>query len=102
MFENMRFTWNMGIPWKNTDSEAFSPISFCEVIEMATINGAKAFALGDVTGSLTPGKRADLILIRTNDINIAPLANIETTVAQARPARKMSIRSWSTERPAER
>jgi 5-methylthioadenosine/S-adenosylhomocysteine deaminase len=86
MFENMRFTWNTGIPWKNTDTESFPPISFCEVIEMATINGARALGLGEVTGSLTPGKRADLILIRTNDINIAPLANIETTVVQsARP-----------------
>ncbi len=83
MFENMRFTWNMGIPWKDTDTEAFPPVSFCDVIEMATINGARALGLAEVTGSLTPGKRADLILIRTNDINIAPLANIETTVVQS-------------------
>jgi Cytosine deaminase and related metal-dependent hydrolases len=52
---------------------------FREVIEMATLNGAKALGLGDVTGSLTVGKRADVILIRTNDVNVAPLANIETT-----------------------
>jgi 5-methylthioadenosine/S-adenosylhomocysteine deaminase len=50
---------------------------------MATLNGAKALGLGDVTGSLTVGKRADVILIRTNDINVAPLANIETTVVQS-------------------
>ena len=50
---------------------------------MATINGAKALGLGDVTGSLTPGKRADLILIRANDVNVAPLANIEATVVQS-------------------
>ena len=36
-----------------------------------------------MTGSLTVGKRADVILIRTNDINVAPLANIETTVVQS-------------------
>jgi 5-methylthioadenosine/S-adenosylhomocysteine deaminase len=59
------------------------PVGFREVIEMATINGAKALGLGDVTGSLTVGKRADVILIRANDINIAPLANIETTVVQS-------------------
>ena len=52
-------------------------------IEMATINGAKALGLGDVTGSITVGKRADLILIRTTDVNIAPLANIETTIVQS-------------------
>lgn len=83
MFENMRLTWNIGIPWKGTDTEAIPPISFQEVIEMATINGARALGLADITGSLTPGKRADLILIRTTDLNIAPLAHIETTVVQA-------------------
>jgi 5-methylthioadenosine/S-adenosylhomocysteine deaminase len=83
MFENMRLTWNIGIPWKGTDTEAIPPISFQEVIEMATINGARALGLADITGSLTPGKRADLILIRTTDLNIAPLAQIETTVVQA-------------------
>jgi 5-methylthioadenosine/S-adenosylhomocysteine deaminase len=57
------------------------------VIEMATINGARALGLGDVIGSLTPGKRADVILIRTTDLNIAPLAQIETTVVlSATPA----------------
>jgi 5-methylthioadenosine/S-adenosylhomocysteine deaminase len=83
MFENMRFTWNMGIPWKDSDTEKLPPVGFHEVIEMATINGARALGLGDVTGSLTPGKRADIILIRTTDLNIAPLAQIETTVVQS-------------------
>jgi cytosine/adenosine deaminase-related metal-dependent hydrolase len=83
MFETMRFTWNMGIPWKGTPSEGLPPVGFREVIEMATLNGAKALGLGDVTGSLTVGKRADIILIRANDVNVAPLANIETTVVQS-------------------
>ncbi len=83
MLENMRFTWNMGIPWKGHDTENLPPVGFYEVIEMATINGARALGLADVTGSLTPGKRADLILIRTTDLNIAPLAQIETTVVMS-------------------
>jgi cytosine/adenosine deaminase-related metal-dependent hydrolase len=83
MFENMRVTWNLGIPWKGTDTEHLPPVGFYEVIEMATINGAQALGLGDVTGSLTPGKRADLILIRTTDLNIAPLAQIEATVVMS-------------------
>ncbi len=83
MFETMRFTWNMGIPWRGTPSEKIPAVEFREVIEMATLNGAKALGIGDQTGSLTVGKRADIILIRGNDINIAPIANIETSVVQS-------------------
>ena len=83
MFETMRFTWNMGIPWRGTSSEAEPPVGFRDVIEMATINGARALGLGAVTGSLTVGKRADIILIRGNDINVAPVANVETAVVQS-------------------
>jgi cytosine/adenosine deaminase-related metal-dependent hydrolase len=83
MFETMRLTWNMGVPWKGIDSQDYPPLGFVETIEMATINGARALGLGEVTGSLTPGKRADLILIRADDVNIAPLANIEATVVQS-------------------
>ena len=83
MFENMRFTWNMCMPWKGTETEKLAPLSFYEAIEMATINGARALGLASITGSLTPGKRADLIAIRTTDLNVTPLANIETTVVQS-------------------
>ena len=83
MFENMRLLWNMAIPWRGTPTEKDPPVGFREVIEMATLNGAKALGLGDVTGSLTVGKRADIILIRGNDINVAPVADIETTVVQS-------------------
>ncbi len=44
-----------------------------QVLRQATIDGATALGLGDVTGSLTPGKRADLVLVRTDDLNIGPL-----------------------------
>lgn len=83
MFENMRLAWNMAIPWKGTDTEHLPPLGFYETIEMATINGARSLGLDHLVGSLTPGKRADIILIRTDDVNIAPLAHIETTVVQS-------------------
>ena len=38
------------------------------LVELATIEGAKLLGIGERTGSLTPGKRADLITIRTGDI----------------------------------
>jgi cytosine/adenosine deaminase-related metal-dependent hydrolase len=83
MFENMRLVWNMAIPWRGTPTEKDPPVGFREVIEMATLNGARALGLGDVTGSLTVAKRADIILIRGNDINVAPVAEIETAVVQS-------------------
>lgn len=83
MFEIMRTTWNLGVPWQGTPSAGQKPIEFAEVIRMATINGAISLGLGDVTGSLTPGKRADIILLRTSDLNMAPLGQIETTIVQS-------------------
>jgi hypothetical protein len=73
--EPPRFTWNMGIPWPGTPTEGDQPVGFREVIQMATLNGATALGLGHVTGSLAVGKRADIILIRGNDVNIAPIAS---------------------------
>ncbi|GII91520.1 amidohydrolase family protein [Sinosporangium siamense] len=35
------------------------------VLEYATVNAAKAIGLGDHLGSLTPGKQADVVLLRT-------------------------------------
>jgi cytosine/adenosine deaminase-related metal-dependent hydrolase len=78
----LRLTWNLGVPWKGTENENENPVVVHEVIEMATINGAKALGLGEMTGSLTEGKRADIILIRTKDVNVAPIGNIETAVVQ--------------------
>jgi 5-methylthioadenosine/S-adenosylhomocysteine deaminase len=45
------------------------------LVELATIEGAKLLGLADKTGSLTPGKRADLIMVRTTDINMAPVGD---------------------------
>jgi cytosine/adenosine deaminase-related metal-dependent hydrolase len=42
------------------------------ILELATIEGAKALGLSDRVGSLTPGKRADVTLIRKTDVNMTP------------------------------
>src|SRR5262245_21469120 len=57
------------------------------VLELATLDGAKDLGISDRVGSLTPGKRADLILVRTNDLNVAPFINPALLlVQQAQPA----------------
>jgi 5-methylthioadenosine/S-adenosylhomocysteine deaminase len=44
-----------------------------EVLRYATIDGARAVGLADITGSLSPGKRADIIVLRADRPNIAPV-----------------------------
>jgi cytosine/adenosine deaminase-related metal-dependent hydrolase len=42
-----------------------------DALRMATIEGAETAGLADVTGSLRPGKQADLVLLRTDTPNLA-------------------------------
>ncbi len=44
-----------------------------DVLEFATIDGARALGLDKKIGTLTPGKEADIILIRTSDLNLFPV-----------------------------
>ena len=41
------------------------------VLELATIEGARSMGLSDRIGSLVPGKRADLIMVNTRQLNLA-------------------------------
>jgi len=48
-------------------------ISAREAVEFATIDGARAIGLDSVTGSMTPGKQADVIMLRKDRINVMPV-----------------------------
>jgi len=44
-----------------------------DVLELATIQGARTLGLERKTGSLAPGKRADIIMINLDDLNVMPV-----------------------------
>jgi len=50
-----------------------NPVKSREALEWATINGAKAFKLDHRIGTLSPGKRADIVMLRADDLNLAPV-----------------------------
>ena len=83
LFEAMNVAWNMAIPWQGTDTEGLAPLGFRRCIELATINGARALGLEAVCGSLTPGKRADLIVVDGGGLNVAPVGDLESTVVRS-------------------
>ena len=59
-------------------------LSSREVLELATLEGARVCGLEDRTGSLTPGKKADLVLIRCDHSNTYPVIDpVSTVVHQA-------------------
>jgi 5-methylthioadenosine/S-adenosylhomocysteine deaminase len=53
------------------------------VVEMATIDGARALHLEKELGSLEPGKKADLILISLDEPNAVPMYDIYAQLAYA-------------------
>jgi 5-methylthioadenosine/S-adenosylhomocysteine deaminase len=51
------------------------PLTARDILEFATIEGARAAGLDHRIGSLTPGKDADVILVRTDTLGMSPLNN---------------------------
>ena len=60
-----------------------APISVEAVLEAATVNGARAAGLDGSIGTLTPGKQADVIMVRTNGVGVFPVNNAIGTIVQA-------------------
>ena len=63
----------------------------CEdVLRMSTINGAKAFNVDNVTGSIAVGKSADLIVIDFNQAHLLPVYNYTSHLVYAASGRDVT------------
>lgn len=56
------------------------PLPAREILSWATMEGAKANGLESKVGSLSPGKQADIIMLRTDRMNVTPLNDPATAV----------------------
>jgi 5-methylthioadenosine/S-adenosylhomocysteine deaminase len=87
-----------GNPWPTPPAGTIAPLTTRDVLRFGTMNGAKALRLNDKTGSLTPGKEADIIILDATRINVAPLnqvpgavvslmdrTNVETVIVAGKP-----------------
>jgi cytosine/adenosine deaminase-related metal-dependent hydrolase len=72
-----------------------------EALEWATIDGARMAGLGDRVGSLTPGKQADIVMLRGEDLNLFPVidpvhaivlhanaGNVDTVFVAGKPVKR--------------
>lgn len=69
MFAVLRVTLGLA-RGMHQDAKVYQPD---QVLRHGTIDGACALGLGEVTGSLSAGKRADVIMLRADDLNLAPI-----------------------------
>lgn len=67
-----------------------SRITTRDVLDFATLQGARTNGLGDVTGSLTPGKKADLLVVQAEDLNNMPLNDPIGTLVLGSDARNIT------------
>jgi cytosine/adenosine deaminase-related metal-dependent hydrolase len=71
---NRRFRGERDVP---------APVTVRAVLEAATVNGARAAGLEGITGTLAPGKQADIIMVRTIGAAVFPVTNAIGTIVQA-------------------
>jgi len=67
-------------PWPTPPAGTPAPLTTRDVLRFGTMNGAKALRLDGKTGSLTPGKEADIIILDATRINVAPLNQVPGAV----------------------
>lgn len=68
MFEEMRLAALLA---KAVSGKA-NALPAYQALQMATINGARALGMEEITGSISPGKAADITAIDFSDLNLMP------------------------------
>ena len=94
MFTEMRVAFNVQRAIAtyrkvNGNAKASALVSVRDVLECATAGGAACAGLLDKCGTLTPGKEADIVMIRTDDINLYPSNHAIGTVVSAADVRNI-------------
>lgn len=67
----------------NGNAKPPAAVTARDVLEFATVRGAGCNALDRKCGTLTPGKEADILMIRTDSVRHCPLNNAIGAVVQA-------------------
>jgi 5-methylthioadenosine/S-adenosylhomocysteine deaminase len=83
MFTQMRtaLAYDRILEFTPTPDEAYAPkLTHEDVLQFATIDGARSIMLEDRIGSLTPGKQADIVLLQARAINTMPVLDPQATI----------------------
>ena len=72
MFEEMKTAAYL----QKVSTKEPSVISAYDILKMATIDGAKVLGMDDQIGTLEPGKKADMIFIKTDKIHMCPANDV--------------------------
>jgi 5-methylthioadenosine/S-adenosylhomocysteine deaminase len=70
----------LGLQRALESAQGKTPVTTREVLAYATVEGARANGLDGKVWSLTPGKQADVILLRTDRMNVTPINDPATAV----------------------
>lgn len=78
-FSAMRACWNLQ-KVATLDTSVSQNCTAWEILSAATIHGARALGQADRAGSLTVGKEADIVLLSTDRLGMAPITSPENLV----------------------
>ncbi|MGZ8567467.1 MAG: amidohydrolase family protein, partial [Actinomycetota bacterium] len=78
MFNQMRSV--LSLQRAIASAQGKTPVSTREVLNYATVEGARANGLDAKVGTLSPGKQADVVMLRTDRMNVTPLNDPITAV----------------------